>query len=112
MKQLLIFFIALAIGGHVLAQQADTSSLFFALDDPFLNAKGEKQLDKIFKTVGPATKIMVIGYADYLGDQYYNDMLSMRRAKNVAEYLEHKGVDKAAIKLVLGKGEVSREEER
>lgn len=112
MKQIITFLICTVLSLPALAQPADTSSLFFALDDPFLDAKAEKQLDKIFKGIGSQTRIVVIGYADYLGDQYYNDMLSMRRAQNVANYLERKGMDKANIRLVMGKGEVYREKER
>ena len=94
------------------AQSADTTHIFFNTDDPFLNEAAEKKIDKLAMNLQPGVRITIVGYADYRGDVYYNDMLAMRRAQSVAAKLEKNGVDKKSLKLVASKGDVHRDEEK
>jgi outer membrane protein OmpA-like peptidoglycan-associated protein len=90
----------------------DTVHVLFDLDNAFLNARAEKQIEKVVKKYGSSGRFMVLGYADYQGDAYYNDMLAMRRAQSTVAQLKKNGVDNASIKLVIGHGEVRRDRER
>jgi outer membrane protein OmpA-like peptidoglycan-associated protein len=107
---LLSVFILLS--GSSFARDVDTFSVFFNLDDPFLNTAAEKKLEKIAQKIDASENILIIGYADYLGDVYYNDMLALRRAQNVAVYLEKSGVDRSLLKTIISRGEIERDKER
>jgi outer membrane protein OmpA-like peptidoglycan-associated protein len=67
-------------------------------------------LDKIVEKLKGERSVSVIGYADERGDAYYNDMLSWRRAQSVGKYLQEKGLAAGDIKLLIGKGEINRQE--
>jgi outer membrane protein OmpA-like peptidoglycan-associated protein len=54
------------------------------------------------------SRIMIVGYADYLGSEGYNQGLSMKRAENVKKYLVKYGLNPKDIELCLGKGKVER----
>jgi outer membrane protein OmpA-like peptidoglycan-associated protein len=43
------------------------------------------------------TKIIILGHTDYLGNTYYNKILSEKRAKSVADYLIQSGINKKRI---------------
>lgn len=90
----------------------DTVHVYFDLDEAFLNARTEKKIEAIIKKYGASSTYMVLGYTDYLGDSYYNDMLAMRRAQSAVAHLKKNGVDNTSIKLSAGKGEILRERER
>lgn len=96
----------------VQAQKIDTTHIYFQSDNSFLSPDAEKKLEKLAAQWGASVKLTIIGYADYQGDAYYNDMLAMRRAQNIANFLEQKGLDKKNLKMVTGKGEVKRDSER
>jgi outer membrane protein OmpA-like peptidoglycan-associated protein len=110
--RILLWIVALLPVALCQAQTADTVHIFFDTDDPFLNSAAQKQIDKFSKKIPGGTTITVIGYADFRGDVYYNDMLAMRRAQSTAARLEQNGIDRKSMKLVMGKGEVKRKEER
>lgn len=97
---------------YVSAQASDTFAVYFRLDDPFLNAAAEKDLSKTIVKIDASSTVTVVGYADHLGDTYYNDMLAFRRAQNVAAFLQNSGVDRNLIKTVIGRGEVRRKVEK
>lgn len=92
--------------------KADTLKVFFPVDVAFLDSRLERQLDKFIPSISGGKSILVIGYADADGDTYYNDMLSMRRAQNVAGYLKNNGLQQSNILVVYGRGEVNREKEQ
>jgi outer membrane protein OmpA-like peptidoglycan-associated protein len=54
------------------------------------------------------SRIMIVGYADYLGSEGYNQGLSMKRAENVKKYLVKYGLNPKDIELCLGKGKIER----
>lgn len=90
--------------------QSDTLKVYFDTDDPFLNSKATKLLQAGYARIDTLGNIMIIGYADERGGEYYNDMLSMRRAQSVAAFFREKGVPRSRIKLVYGKGAISRKD--
>ncbi len=88
----------------------DTFEVHFPLNVSKISKEAEEYLDRlIFKDMLlHGDKLIVLGYADYLGGNSYNDTLSMLRAKNVRNYLIKSGFDENDIKLCIGKGKVDR----
>ena len=108
-KILLILCFALnAVYGH--CQRTDTFQVLFAFNDSRISKQAENGIDQlIFKDVLiHGQKLMVLGYADYVGDNAYNDKLSGTRAKAVQDYLISSGFDKNDIKICIGKGKIDR----
>jgi outer membrane protein OmpA-like peptidoglycan-associated protein len=56
-------------------------------------------------------KLIVLGYADFVGSKSYNDTLSYTRASNVRNYLIAAGFAAGDIKLCVGKGKIDRTNE-
>lgn len=96
------------------ASGTDTIKVYFDLDVPEMNTTARHHLDSLAYNdiLLPDSKYGIIGYADYLGDEEYNIELSEKRAYSVQEYLQGLGVKKDKIETVIGKGEVSREQEQ
>lgn len=110
-KALLSILLSVAVL-HAGAQRAtDTFKLYFDLGVPALNKQAEKKIDLLIYNdkIISGSNIMVIGYADYLGTEGYNKALSMKRAKNVKDYLVKYGVNAENITLCMGNGEVDRQ---
>lgn len=66
------------------------SDVLFAFDKADLTVNGKTELDKIANNIQSNTKVTVVGHADAIGEAKYNQQLSLRRAKAVAEYLATK----------------------
>lgn len=102
----------LCIQGKSFAQNSsDTIKLYFDIGVPHLDMKTKARLDSAiyFNTIQPGKKLAILGYADYLGSDNSNQILSEHRANNVKEYLEGMGISASEIQMVVGKGEVSRQ---
>jgi len=82
---------------------ADT---YFDFDKSNLKADGKKALDGLVAEmkIDQVEQIIVVGHTDSIGTDAYNQKLSDRRAKTVADYLVSKGVPATKIKA-SGKGE-------
>ena len=82
---------------------ADTN---FDFDKAVLKPAGQSALDTFVAGLAGAkvSGISVVGHTDYIGSTAYNQTLSEKRAKAVADYLAGKGVPAAALQVV-GKGE-------
>jgi general secretion pathway protein A len=67
-----------------------------------LSKEAYKKLDSIvdFGLANPASKIIVEGYTDSLGDPVYNKNLSRMRAEVIKKYLVDKGLPEAKIEAV------------
>jgi len=79
----------------------------FGYDKANLIAEGKAALDEAAAKIkaNPEIKtVTVTGHTDRIGSEAYNQKLSERRAKQVAEYLAAQGVD-AGIITATGKGE-------
>lgn len=95
------------------AQGQDTIRLYYVLDDPNLNATSVQKLDSLVyhRIIEDGKKIIIVGYADYLGSTSYNVALSKKRANSVKQHLLSIGLNTRNIVLCEGKGEVPRDNE-
>ncbi len=91
--------------------QVDTITVsaekLFAFDKTALKAEGKAALDEAAGKIkaNPEIKaVIVTGHTDRIGSDAYNQKLSERRAKMVADYLVAQGVDSGII-TSTGKGE-------
>ncbi|MGK0673382.1 MAG: OmpA family protein [Halothiobacillaceae bacterium] len=82
---------------------ADT---YFDFDKYNLKPEGKKALDALVAEmkIDQVEEITVVGHTDSIGTEAYNQKLSERRAKTVADYLVSKGVPATKIKA-YGMGE-------
>ncbi len=83
-------------------------SIFFGFDMVELSERGRAVIDDISEMVKRMSgySVNVDGYTDTAGPAEYNQMLSKKRAENVANALADKGVDKARI-TATGHGEAN-----
>lgn len=81
-------------------------SVFFAFGSSKINSKKEEMnIAAYAKAAADAgVKLRVIGWADVIGSDAYNQKLSLQRAEAVAELLRANG---ATVESVLGNGETS-----
>jgi len=73
-----------------------------------LNGKEKGKVEAFINKLGreKIVEIIMYGYTDDRGSDKYNMNLSIKRAKNVKNYLISLGIDKTLFKVVKGKGEV------
>lgn len=83
-------------------EDTDFNKIYFDFDRYKLTAKAKHRLDAIAEALNKSgdAKIILHGHASPEGHPKYNARLSLRRAKEVAAYLESKGVDKNRISTV------------
>lgn len=62
-----------------------TEIVFFDFDSSVLNAKSKITLLNILPQLS-GKKVLVHGYTDSVGNEYYNDKLSLNRAESVREF--------------------------
>ncbi|MBW7912445.1 MAG: OmpA family protein, partial [Taibaiella sp.] len=90
---------------------SDTTKIYFRLDNPALEPSSIHALDSLLYSdvINSSQELLIIGYADHLGTNEYNDALSAERANNVKGYLQSMGIAEKNITLVTGRGEVPRD---
>lgn len=84
-----------------------TSRLRFSFDSSELDSAATRRLDEItsyMKSDPSINRVLLEGRTDNVGFRRYNDALSKRRAKAVADYLLAKGIEKSRI-VVTTRGE-------
>jgi len=85
------------------------SDVSFKFDSAKLLAAGKATLNRIAGEIlaeeAYVVEVVIVGHTDSSGPQRYNQKLSERRAKSVADYLIAKGVPAAKVKQ-MGKGEL------
>ncbi len=83
-----------------------SADVLFAFGKADLKPEFEPMLDKVAETLVSNTdvRILIVGHTDTMGPASYNQTLSERRAKTVADYLMSKGVT-ADRMTVTGVGE-------
>ncbi|MBF0209992.1 MAG: OmpA family protein [Desulfamplus sp.] len=82
------------------------SNMFFDYDSDVIKAGGYSEINRVAGVLRdyPQTRIRVEGHTDSKGSDVYNQALSERRAKAVADALIQRGVDPARLE-VIGFGE-------
>lgn len=101
-----LFFIStlfLAFISH--AQHFDTLQLHYDIGVFQLDSKNKNTLDSVITNFSN-NRILIYGYADYLGNENPNLLLSEQRAKTVLLYLTGKGFPEANIMQCIGSGQV------
>lgn len=91
-------------------EKQDTISVYFDLSAPQLDAAQQQYLDSLAYNdlLDINDRYGILGYADYVGDEASNVILSEKRANNVKLHLASLGIQNEKIEVVIGKGEVSR----
>ena len=80
----------------------------FEFDKATLRPEAREKLDQIAERLGNypvVTDVQVLGYTDRIGTEKYNQDLSQRRAKAVADYLSSRAQAGQSNMQVEGKGE-------
>lgn len=110
MKYTFAFYFLLLNIAYAYGQNTDTFEVYFPLNDAKITKEASNEIDSlIFKDrLVLGQRLIVLGYADYVGDNRYNDTLSLERAKAVKDYLMFMGFEKKDIKLCIGKGKIER----
>ncbi|MBZ0098730.1 MAG: OmpA family protein, partial [Taibaiella sp.] len=111
-KILLITIVLLCITSWCFAT-GDTTRVYFRLDVPIPEQDAISKLDSLLylDAINASQELLIIGYADHLGTNTYNDTLSKKRANNVKGYLVSMGIPEKNVTLVTGRGEVPRDVE-
>lgn len=96
--------------GQAHAQRNDTFSVYFPFNESELPDAAGRSIDSLQyrDKLNSSNRLQIIGYADYVGTDQYNENLSLHRAEAVQEYLLRSGFKKQNITLILAKGEVAR----
>lgn len=81
-------------------------NLYFVHDQIRLMPESQQKLEEIKQEIQalPAPELIVIGHTDRVGDQLYNDGLSLRRAEHVRAIMVSIGIPRERIEAV-GRGE-------
>ncbi|MDA3865330.1 MAG: OmpA family protein [Salinivirgaceae bacterium] len=76
-----------------------TSHIAFEIDTYRVNSKYASFLDNLATAVSqsPDLKLNIYGHTDATGTEAYNETLSLRRARSIADYLAGKGVDRSRM---------------
>lgn len=103
----LTFFIFLLCGCRVFAQGFDTVFVHFDIGKYHLNDTARKELGLLSSQLQntPERKILIYGYADYLGKVSPNQTLSQDRADIVAAYLLKNNIRAKQILVQEGLGQ-------
>lgn len=86
--------------------QVKTVRINFAFDSAKLSSEAKQKIDNFLADNSTARKeVKVEAGTDYIGSNAYNDRLSQRRAKAVADYVESKSQFKVTSIVGLGESE-------
>ena len=81
--------------------------LYFLKDSDVLTSASQQQYKDVFEDIKrrPVYQVEVIGYTDTLGQQPYNQQLSLKRAATLREQLVRDGLKPDSI-AIAGRGEL------
>ncbi len=80
----------------------DMLTVYFGFNSSALTPATTQKLDIIAKLIldkKTVQNVDIVGYADVIGRDGYNEKLSQKRAKKVAKYLKSRGIDTANISI-------------
>jgi OmpA-OmpF porin, OOP family len=78
-----------------------SADVLFGFDKSELTHQGRSELYKVAKAITSGSRVTVTGHADWIGNPAYNQTLSERRARAVADYLQ---TQVSAVYTVTGMG--------
>jgi OOP family OmpA-OmpF porin len=83
----------------VIEKVAINTDVLFEFNSATLLPGGQKKLDEVASNAQGADvdKVVIVGHADRIGSEQYNQQLSERRAEAVKTYLAQKGADEQRI---------------
>jgi outer membrane protein OmpA-like peptidoglycan-associated protein len=83
------------------------SGLLFAFDSDVVLPAAQANLTELARSLNkyPDSQLLIVGHTDNVGDDFYNQRLSERRANAAAAYLATQGVARSRIQT-SGKGEL------
>lgn len=95
-KYALPIFLIWVLSTSVKAQEFAIDTVYFGFDQSSLRYQDEGSIDSIINQIKefPIYYIEVFGHTDSIGTDFYNNVLSERRANSVIEYLATKGLDR------------------
>lgn len=83
----------------------DTLTVLFTFNKFVLKNNTKTQFSNALKEDKASIQsIKIIGHTDQIGDDKYNNQLSLKRAQTVQQYLISEGIDASVISAVVGKG--------
>jgi len=100
--------LAAAPAPRVIEKISLATDVLFAFNKAELTPAGEKKLDELARDAKGADveKVVLVGHADRIGSEEYNQQLSEERAQAVADYLASQGVPKEHLQVeAKGKSE-------
>ncbi|GHN03283.1 hypothetical protein WSM22_47720 [Cytophagales bacterium WSM2-2] len=89
-----------------LASISKFENIYFDFDQFKLRPEATKTLDELSELCksNPSVQIEIDSYADFVGNDEYNEKLSKKRGATAFQYLLKKGVDRSSL-VVIAKGE-------
>lgn len=106
--KIVILFLLLSVANLVLAQEKDTITIYYKIDESSIQKIHYCKLDSVAKVLkdSDSIKVAIDGFSDHSGTDQYNLNLTDARAKKVEMYLLNKGVNPNIIASCEGKGKV------
>ena len=98
----ILFFIS----SNLLAQTEQKFIVNFDYNKSIINTEAASRLDSFIHSasLGSIKKVNLFGYCDSIGNNAYNDKLSMRRVRSVKNYLAAKGIPSKVFVTARGYG--------
>ena len=88
-------------------QQNTTDTVTFAFDKAGLDSTARSALNSqaAWLKANKSVKMTIIGHADLVGSERYNQGLGLRRARAVLRYLNRQGISKKRLEAIASRGE-------
>ena len=87
------------------ARAGDSVLVYFAFDKYHLDVEAKSKLDELVReAMADEGTIKIFGHTDQIGSAGYNNVLSVKRAEAVRDYLLGQAIDRQSIIMVKGKG--------
>lgn len=86
---------------------ATPDTVTFAFNSAEIDPEARRVLDlqAMWLAANPAVRMRIVGHADAVGGEGYNQRIGLRRARAVTRYLESKGVESSRLDAVESRGE-------
>ncbi len=88
-------------------RQNATDTVTFAFDSARLDSTARSALDSQVRWLkaNEAVRMTIVGHADRVGTERYNDRIGLRRARTVLAYLSRNGISKKRLEAISTRGE-------